>query len=86
MLTSKPSQPQVGTLKPDLVGSINFDMLITKIISIFPVEFAFSSTSASNFCFIELENGRAARADQVTASGTGHIISQLRLSNQPNQP
>ena len=35
-LTSKPSQPQVGTLKPDLAESINFDMLITKIISIFP--------------------------------------------------
>ena len=53
-LTSKLSEPRGGTLKPDLAGSINFDMLITKIISIFPMKFAFLNTSASTFCFIEL--------------------------------
>ena len=56
-------------------------MLITKIISIFPGEFAFSSTSASNFCFIELENGRAARTDQITAK-PGHIINHIISHNQ----
>ena len=80
-LTSKPSQPQVGTLKPDLAGPINFDMLITKIISIFPGEFAFSSTSASNFWTIELENGRAARTDQITVKPV-HITSQIISHNQ----
>ena len=56
-------------------------MLITKIISIFPGEFAFSSTSALKFCFIELENGRAARTDQVTVK-PGHITSHIISHNQ----
>ena len=73
-LTSKPSQHHRRTFKPDLTGSINFDMLITKIISIYPDEFGLSSTSASKFCFVELENGRAARTEQSL---------QARSYNQP---
>ena len=58
ILTSKPSQPQCGTFKPDLAVFVNLDLLITNLLSFFTAVASLSSTSASKFEFIETGLGR----------------------------
>ena len=53
ILPSKLSEYASRTSSSDLAVFVNFDMLITNIISIFPNLACVSSTSASKFEFIE---------------------------------